>query len=122
MHGGPTRESICQIPEPFESAEGEDQEGSIVSAGCASVEVAEENPRSYRVPHGEFDVLRLEDRGARGPTSSIADVYQCGFDGVGSGGSSLTEVMRCSCESNGREALSCRVGTREPPREGVGNQ
>jgi len=46
LQGEPTRESICQNPEPLEGAEGEEHEGSTISAGCASVEVAEENSRS----------------------------------------------------------------------------
>ena len=46
LQGEPTRESICQNLEHLGGAEGEEQEGSIVSAGCASIEVAEEDPRS----------------------------------------------------------------------------
>ena len=46
LQGEPTRESICQKPEHLGGAEGEEQVGSTVSAGCASVEVTEEDPCS----------------------------------------------------------------------------
>ena len=120
LQGEPTRESFCQNPEQLGGAAGEGQEGSTVSARCTSVEVAEEDPRSWGGPHGEVDVLRLEDRGVGGPTSGVADVRQSGSDGVGSGGSTLAEAVRCPGETRGREAQRCCVGSREPPREGAG--
>ena len=46
LQGEPTRESCCHYPEHLGGAEGEKQEGSTVSAGCASVEIPEENPLS----------------------------------------------------------------------------
>ena len=121
LQGKPTRGSICQNPEHLAGAEGEEQEGSTISVGCASVDVTEEDPRRWRGSHSEVDVLRLEDRGVGGPTSSVADVCQSGIDGVGNRGRTFPEVVRCPNETNGREAVSCRVGSREPPREDVGS-
>jgi hypothetical protein len=121
LQGEPTRESICQNPEHLARAAGEEQEGLTISAGGASVEVTEEDPHRWRGSHGNIDVLRFENRGVGGPTSSIADVCQCGTDGVDIGGSTFSEFVRCPCKTSGREAVSCRVGSREPPREGVGS-
>ena len=104
LQGKPTRESFCQNLEHLGRRRRRGQEGSTVSARCTSVEVAEEDPRSWRGPHGEVNVLRLEDRGVGGPISSVADVRQFGSDGVGSGGSTLAEVVRCPGEARGREA------------------
>ena len=73
LQGKPTRESIRQNPVHLVGAEGEDQAGSTFSAGYASVKVAEEDPRNRRGTHSEVNVLRLDDRGAVGPTSSVAD-------------------------------------------------
>ena len=84
------------------------------------MEETEEDPRCRGGLYGEVNVLRLEDRGVGGPTSSVADVRQSGSDGVGSGGNTLAEVVRCLGEARGREAQRCCVGGREPPREGVG--
>jgi len=61
LQGQPTRESFCQNPEHFGGAASEEQEGSTVSARCTSIEVAEEDPRSWGGSHGEVDVLRFED-------------------------------------------------------------
>jgi len=120
LQGEPSRESIRQNPEHLASAEGEEQLGLTVSAGCASVEVTEEDPRIWRGHHGEDNLLRLKDRGVCGPTSSVADVCQSSSDGVCNGGSTLAKDVRCLDDTRGREAQSCCVGSREQTREVVG--
>jgi len=62
LQGEPTQESICQNPELLGGAEGEEQKGSKISAGRASVKAIEEYPRNWRGSHG-------------GPTSSVSDVF-----------------------------------------------
>ena len=59
LQGEPTRESFCPNPEHLAGAEGEEQEGSTISVGCASVDVSEEDPRRWRGSHSEVDVLGL---------------------------------------------------------------
>jgi len=50
------------------------QEGSLVSTDGASVEVPVEDPRSGKGPHGDVNLLPLEDRGAGRLASRVADV------------------------------------------------
>ncbi len=89
-----TAKTICKVNrygsnfakklECLEGAEGEEQKGSKVSEGGASVEKSEEDPRGRSGLHGKVNELHLEDSGVGRPTSSMADVRQSYTDGVGS--------------------------------------
>ncbi len=61
--------------------------------GGVFLQVAEEHEGGLRRPHREVCVLRLEDRGARGPGPGVADVSEEDLDNEGSGGCSFAWVV-----------------------------
>ncbi len=82
--------------------------------------VRRRNLRPGRGLHGEVNALCFEDRGASGPTTSVADVRKYRPDRVGRRGFSLLETVQCPCETLLGEVLRCSVGRCEPTGEGVG--
>ena len=56
---------------------------------CAFLHVAKEQEGGLSRPHREVYVLGLQNRGARGPASRVADVNEVYLGGVGIGVSSF---------------------------------